>query len=156
MHTGIIYLHARYLGQGDGRGCQLPLVMLLMLSTTSFIFPNFFSPSSHWPRAFPHFINLTVASQRWCMNLPFLLRRTIRAEIKFRAQQLKNYWPCWWRGVLQRTWHNQVYRSRFVGAVNSPWLTAGDFPFTVWVAGKTERSSPWIHQTEHVSSWGSC
>lgn len=62
-------LLARYLGQGDGKGCQLPLVILFMLSTTSFIFPNFLSTSSHLPQAFPHFNNLTVALQRWCMNI---------------------------------------------------------------------------------------
>lgn len=72
MHTGIIYLLARHLGQGDGKGCQLLLVILLMLSTTSFIFLNFLSPSSHSPKAFPHFNNLTVALQRWCMNIIYL------------------------------------------------------------------------------------
>lgn len=62
------FLLARYLGQGDGKGCQLPLVILLMLSTTSFIFPNFLSPSSRLPQAFSDFNILTVALQCWCMN----------------------------------------------------------------------------------------
>lgn len=154
MHTGIIYLLARHLGQGDGKGCQLLLVILLMLSTTSFIFLNFLSPSSHSPKAFPHFNNLTVALQRWCMNIIYLCfwEEQFGAEFKFRMQQSKNCQPCWWRGVLQRTWHSQICRSNLFCSQKVP-----DLPLeTSHLLCDWQRrlTSPWIHQTERVSSRG--
>lgn len=68
MYTGIIYLLARYLGQGDGKGCQLPFVILPIPSLTSFIFPYFLSPCSTYDRPF-HTNNLPIALQSRCTNI---------------------------------------------------------------------------------------